>query len=62
MPTKTKEASEVWLNGKMLIALLIEKYLGDIDFSPSWNIRKESEYMERYETYITFDICEHASR
>ena len=62
MPTKTKEASEVWLNGKMLIALLIEKYLGDIDFSPSWNIRKESEYMERYETYITFDICEHTSR
>ena len=43
IPTKTKEASEVWLNGKMLIALLIEKYLGDIDFSPSWRLRKESE-------------------
>jgi len=35
IPTKTKESSEVWLNGKMLLALLTEKYLGDIDFSPS---------------------------
>ena len=35
IPTKTKESSEVWLNGKMFLALLIEKYLGDIDLSPS---------------------------
>ena len=34
IPTKTKESSEVWLNGKMFLALLIEKYLGEIDFSP----------------------------
>ena len=34
MPAKTKESSEVWLNGKMFLALLIEKYLGDIDFPP----------------------------
>ncbi len=45
IPTKTKESSEVWLNGKMFLALLIEKYLGDIDFSPSWNIRTESKCM-----------------
>lgn len=61
MPTKTKEASEVWLNGKMLIALLIEKYLGDIDFSPSWNLRKETKYMEGDETCVTFDICQSSS-
>lgn len=30
--TKTKESNEVWLNGKIFLALLIEKYLGDIDF------------------------------
>ncbi len=34
MPAKTKESSGVWLNGKMFLALLIEKYLGDIDFPP----------------------------
>ena len=56
MPTKTPEASETWLNGKMLIALLIEKYLGDIDFSPSWKLRKESELMEGNQTCITIDF------
>ena len=56
IPTKTKEASEVWLNGKMLIAILIEKYLGDIDFSPSWKLRKESEHMEGNEVSISFDF------
>ena len=34
IPAKTKESSEVWLNGKMFLALLIEKYLGEIDFPP----------------------------
>ncbi len=57
IPTKTKESSKVWLNGKMFLALLIEKYLGDIDFSPSWNLRKESEYMEGDENCITFNLC-----
>ena len=38
IPTKTKESGEVWINGKILLSLLTEKYLGDIDFSPSWNI------------------------
>ena len=56
IPTKTKEASEVWLNGKMLIAILIEKYLGDIDFSPSCKLRKESEYMEGNKVSISFDF------
>lgn len=56
MPTKTPEASETWLNGKMLIALLIEKYLGDIDFSPSWKLRKESELMEGNQTCIAIDF------
>lgn len=62
IPTKTKESSEVWLNGKMLLALLIEKYLGDIDFSPSWNIRKEPESMERDEVGILFNLYDDTSR
>lgn len=46
IPTKTKESVEVWINGKILLSLLTEKYLGDIDFSTSWNIWREPEYME----------------
>lgn len=34
IPTKTKEAGEAWINGKILLSLLTEKYLGDIDFPP----------------------------
>ena len=46
IPTRTQEAGETWINGKILLSLLTEKYLGDIDFSPSWNKCKEQEYME----------------
>ena len=56
IPAKTKESSEVWLNGKMFLALLIEKYLGEIDFSPTWNIRTESECVERNEIGTLFDL------
>ena len=34
IPTKTKEAGQTWINGKILLSLLTEKYLGDIDFPP----------------------------
>ena len=34
IPTKTEEASEAWINGKILLSLLTEKYFGDIDFPP----------------------------
>lgn len=56
IPTKTKEAGETWINGKILLSLLTEKYLGDIDFSPSWNIRSESEYMEGDEANILYNF------
>lgn len=46
IPTKTKESGEVWISGKILLSFLTEKYLGDIDFSPAWNVRREPEYME----------------
>lgn len=62
IPTKTKESSEVWLNGKMLLVLLIEKYLGNIDFSPSWNIRTEPKCVERDEIRILFDLYDDTSR
>ena len=54
IPTKTKESAEVWLNGKILLSLLTEKNLGDIDFSPSWNLRRESEHMERDQAGVIY--------
>lgn len=34
VPVKTKEAAEAWINGKMMLALLIEKLIGSADFPP----------------------------
>ena len=59
IPTKTEEAGEAWINGKILLSLLTEKYLGDIDFSPSWNIRSQSECMEGDEAGILYNFCGH---
>ena len=39
-----------------------EKYLGDIDFSPSWNIRREPEYMEGDQTGIIYDFYDDTER
>ena len=62
IPTKTKESAEVWLNGKMLPALLTEKYLGDIDFSPAWNIRSESEHMERNQAGVLYNFYDDTAK
>ena len=34
VPVKTKEAAEAWINGKMMLALLIEKLISSADFPP----------------------------
>ena len=62
IPTKTEEAGEVWINGKILLSLLTEKYLGDIDFSPSWNIRREPEHMEGDETCILYNFYDDTAK
>jgi len=54
VPTKTKESTETWLNGKMMLALLIEKFLGSVDFSPSGRNSKVQKHMEGNE--ISFSI------
>ena len=56
IPTKTEEAGEVWINGKILLSLLSEKYLGDNDFSPSGKICNEPEYMEGNEAGILYNF------
>lgn len=53
MPTKTAKSSETWLNCKMLIALLIEKMLASVDFSP-YGYR--TQYVEGDEDLIPFDF------
>ena len=52
VPVKTKEATEAWLNGKMMLALLIEKFIGSVDFSPSGENGKKQEHMEGNKTGI----------
>lgn len=53
MPTKTKASSEVWLNCKMLIAMLIEKLISEVDFSPC---PPKSQYLEGDKDLIPFDF------
>ena len=53
MPTKTASSSEVWLNCKMLIAVLIEKLLSEVDFSPYITQKKP---LEGNEDIIAFDF------
>lgn len=53
IPTKTDISSLVWLNCKMLIALLIEKILSEVDFPPCAD---SSEFMERDDSTLRFDF------
>ena len=53
IPTKTEISGKVWLNCKMLIALLIEKVMSAVDFSPTAN---SSELMEGNEDVLPFDF------
>lgn len=53
MPTKTAVSSEVWLNCKMLVALLIEKLMLSGDFSPC---EQQKEPVEGDEDLIPFDF------
>lgn len=53
MPTKTAASSEVWLNCKMLIALLIEKLMLSVDFSP---YECQKELVEGDEDLIPLDL------
>ena len=49
IPTKTKEAGETWINGKMLLSLLTENILGILIFPPlgtseaNWSIWRETK-------------------
>ena len=53
MPTKTAASSEVWLNCKMLIAMLIENLLSKDDFSP---YHASEEPLAGNEDIVLFDF------
>lgn len=53
MPTKTAASSEVWLNCKMLIAMLIEKLLSKVEFSP---YQASQEPLAGDEDIVPFDF------
>ncbi len=56
VPVKTKEAAEAWINGKMMPALLIEKFIGSVDFSPSGENIEKQEHMEGNQTGISVNF------
>ena len=45
IPVRKKESCRAWLQGKMLLALLIEKFLGNVDFSPSGGTTGQTEHL-----------------
>ena len=56
MPTKTAASGEAWLNCKMLIAMLIEKLLSSVDFSPYQCSQCSKEHLEGDENVVPFDF------
>lgn len=56
VPVKTKDATEAWINGKRMLALLIEKFIGSVDFSPSEENRKKQEHMEGNQAGISVNF------
>ncbi|MDR2246772.1 MAG: transposase, partial [Treponema sp.] len=45
LPKKNPAASEAWLNGKILVALLIEAFIAKASFSPDNRIECQRRYM-----------------
>ena len=44
MPKKSEKSIFAWLNGKLMVALLIESIIADTDFSPCFDY--DEEYVE----------------
>ena len=45
LPKKREESSLAWINGKLMVALLIELFLSSIAFSPEYSQNYKSEYL-----------------
>ena len=47
LPKKKEESIFAWLNGKLMIALLIEKVISRVSFFPKPKTESYEEYLER---------------
>jgi hypothetical protein len=45
LPKKNPAASQAWLNGKIMVALLIEAFIAKASFSPCNQIEYQAQYM-----------------
>jgi hypothetical protein len=52
LPKKSENSSLAWLNGKLMVALLMELFLSKCAFSPSRS--KQSKYLERNKTNYSY--------
>ena len=55
LPKKSEDSIYAWLNGKLMIALLIEALIGNADFSPYADIYEESMEGDKDGSFITIN-------
>jgi hypothetical protein len=53
VPLKREDSIHAWLNGKLLISLLIEQMLSEVSFSPYGDYERNTEYLERVTTSLS---------
>jgi hypothetical protein len=53
VPLKRADSIEAWMNGKLLIALLVEQMLSEVSFSPCGENVRNKEHLERVTTYLS---------
>jgi hypothetical protein len=53
VPLKREDSIMAWLNGKLIISLLIEQMISEVSFSPCSN--NEPQYLEGNQTYLSND-------
>lgn len=57
IPLKREDSIYTWLNGKLLISLLIEQMISEVPFSPC--VSENAKYLERSENYLSNDSGKH---
>lgn len=53
VPLKREDSIHAWLNGKLLVSLLIEQMISEVSFSPCGDNKHNKEYLERVATYLS---------
>lgn len=53
VPLKREDSIHAWLNGKLLISLLIEQMLSEVSFSPCGDYERNTEHLERIATSLS---------